>query len=238
MASRRQILHSAVDVPGRAGKILLVVGFVALLVLVIGLFSLTRGGSTQAATPQPRPSIEEAPVVAPAPSGDGRVFRAAPAAKRERPAAPRAAITNPEPLPQIPAGEPSFERAELKRDANGKLVPIMYVADLRAQNHMTDAPIKNCLERWGQRATGKATLSFTVAAQRGKLAIDTTGVQDEESLGGNPALLDCLHQTAYAFQLDGFPIPELGTPIYVRRKIRVENGELVENNIFDFSYVH
>jgi hypothetical protein len=35
---------------------------------------------------------------------------------------------------------------------------------------------------------------------------------------------------------DGRPIPEFATPIYVRRRVRLENGTLAENSIFNFSY--
>jgi hypothetical protein len=117
-------------------------------------------------------------------------------------------------------------------------VPIMFVADLRSQVQVTEAPMKACLEKLGQRANGKATLNFTVAARNNKLVIDTTGVEDEDTLADNPALVECMHKAANAFVVDKFPIPPLGTPIYVRRHVHVENGALVENSVFDFSYHH
>ena len=128
--------------------------------------------------------------------------------------------------------------SELKRDANGKLVPIVYVADVRKHLHVTAPAMTACIERSGQRATGKAILNFTVSAKNGKLIIDTTGVQDEDTLAGYPALLECMHQTANLIVLDGYPVPELGTPIYVRRHVRLENGVLAEDSLFDFSYLH
>lgn len=93
-----------------------------------------------------------------------------------------------------------------------------------------------CIERSGQLPTGKATLSFTVVAKHDKLVIDTTGVQDEETLAGYPELLACMHQTANALVLDGRAVPELGTPIYVRRHVRLDNGVLAEDSVFNFSY--
>ena len=77
---------------------------------------------------------------------------------------------------------------------------------------------------------------FTVATRNGQLAIEATSVQDEDTLAGFPELLDCMHRTAYALMLDNKPIPELGTPIYVRRHVRIDNGALAENTFFDFSY--
>jgi hypothetical protein len=88
----------------------------------------------------------------------------------------------------------------------------------------------------GRRPTGQATLSFTVAARNARLVIETTGVQDEETLAAYPELLACMHQTAHAFVLDGSAVPELGTPIYVRRRVRIEDGVLAEDWIFNFSY--
>jgi hypothetical protein len=32
------------------------------------------------------------------------------------------------------------------------------------------------------------------------------------------------------------PVPELGTPIYVRRLVRIEDGALAEDSIPSFSY--
>jgi hypothetical protein len=109
------------------------------------------------------------------------------------------------------------------------------VQELRDQLHLTDAPMKACIERSAKRPTGKATLSFTVAAKNNKLVIDT-GVQDEETLAEYPDLLECMHQTAKVLVLDGYSVPELGTPIYVRRHVRLEDGVLAENSIFNFSY--
>lgn len=137
--------------------------------------------------------------------------------------------------PELAAPQPSFDR-ELKRDANGKLVPVISLRELRELVAFTDAPMKACIERSAKRPTGKATLNFTVAAMNNKLVIDTTGVQDEETLAGYPELLECMHQTAKVIVLDGRAVPELGTGIYVRRHVQLEDGALTENSIFNFSY--
>jgi hypothetical protein len=222
-------------VPGRASKLVLVAGCIVVLALAIGLVQLTRS-ATQAAAPA-RPAhgpatSPQVPVADPVASGAPSI-----AARESPPAptAPRAKLTMPGPRPELAPAPVSFHR-ELKRDANGKLVPIITVKELREQLHLVDAPMKACIERSGKRATGKATLSFTVAAKDNKLVIDTTGVQDEETLAAYPELLECMHQTANALVLDGHAVPELGTPIYVRRHVRVDDGVLAENSIFNFSY--
>src|SRR4029079_12597047 len=101
---------------------------------------------------------------------------------------------------------------ELKRDANGHLVPIVTMKDLRAQIDRTTAPMQACIQRSGALPTGKATLSFTVATRNGQLAVETTGVQDDDTLAAYPDLLDCMHRTANALVLDGKPAPHAGPP--------------------------
>lgn len=206
-----------------------------MLALAIGLVQLTRSATQAAAPAHPAHgpmASPAAPVAEPPPSSAPAIAAREHAAA---PAAPRAKLTMPGPRPELAPDQVSFHR-ELKRDANGKLVPIITVKELREQLHVVDAPMKACIERSGKRATGKATLSFTVAAKDNKLVIDTTGVQDEETLAGYPELLECMHQTATALVLDGHPVPELGTPIYVRRHVRVDDGVLAENSIYNFSY--
>lgn len=209
------------------------VGLVLVLALAIGLVRMTRG-TTQAATPvgpraAPQPVAEapraSAPSTAPGVPSPGPV----PAASR-----PQAAVAARR--PELAPPPVSFAREPLKRDANGKLVPIITVKELREQFHRTDAAMNACLARSGQAPTGKATLSFTVGAKGNKLIIETTGVQDEETLVAYPELLDCMHRTANELVLDGRPVPELGTPIYVRRHVRLEGGVVAENTIFNFSY--
>jgi hypothetical protein len=235
MASAAWIRHSQL-VRRSASKLALVVGGAVLLALAIGLVQLTR-------------SVREAPVPpAPAPTAAAVAPSAAPAAPapppgrtsaaRERPAIPSAPSHSAPPArqPELAIAPQLGLSRNLKRDANGHLVPIITMKELRAQIDRTDPLMKACIARSGQRPTGKATLSFTVAPMNGQLAIESTGVLDDGALAAYPELLECLHRSAYALVVDGKPIPELGTPIYVRRHVGLENGELVENTFFDFSY--
>ncbi len=234
MASERRIRHSP-HVPGRVGKLVLAAGLIAVLALALGLVQLTRS-ATQPAAPS---RLTHGPTASPqAPAGEPPAPGAPPIAARERspvPSAPRRPVTMSAKLPEL-APDQSAPSRELKRDANGKLVPMISLGELRELVALTDAPMKACIERSGQHLTGKATLSFTVAAKDHKLVIESTGVQDEETLAGYPELLECMHQTAKVLVLDGHPVPELGTPIYARRHVRLEAGALAENSIFNFSY--
>jgi Xaa-Pro aminopeptidase len=45
-----------------------------------------------------------------------------------------------------------------------------------------------------------------------------------------------MHRTANALLPDMYPAPELGTAIYVRRQVRIEDGVLVEDSLPSFSY--
>jgi len=237
MASARWIRHSR-HVLRRASKLGLAAGVVVVLALAIGLVHLTRS-ATQVATPPALPS--HGPTTPPLDRGaeqpSSRVSALSAREHHPVPTAPRGQVAMPVRQPELAPAQVGFDR-ELKRDAKGRLVPIFPVNDLRAQLYRADAPMKACIERSGQRPTGKATLSFTVAAKNNKLVIETTGVQDEETLAAYPELLECMHRTANVLVsvLEGRSVPELGTPIYVRRHVRIDDGVLAEDSIFNFSY--
>jgi hypothetical protein len=236
MARHDGIRHSRL-VRGHASKLLLAVGCLVVLVLAIGLVQMTRG-APEAATP---PRVAEAPIATPEAAVAEPIAPGAPAsAARERApvrSAPARVATMPTRRPEIAPAPPSVDR-ELKRDANGKLVPVITVHELRDNLHRIEAATRACIEQSGQRATGEAILGFTVAPKDNKLAIETTSIQDEGTLAGNAELLDCMQRTATGFApvFEGRPVPELGTPIYVRRRVRLEAGALVENTLFNFSY--
>ena len=235
MAAARGIRHSR-SVRSRTSKVVLAAGFAALLLLAIGLVQLTREArETPKASDRAMPASRQAdaPVSRPAPGEP--VSRAAPAAPRELHAAtaPRA-HTMPTRPPEL--APPVSARREVKRDADGKLVPIIAVQDLRDRVPLSDAPMKACIERSGQRPTGTAMLNFMVGPQNNKVVIEATGVQDEETLAAYPDLLECMHRTASVLLPEGRSVPELGTSILIRRRVRIENGTLTENSIFNFSY--
>lgn len=221
--------------PGRTSKLVLAAGALVVLGLVIGLAQLTRG----APEPMPARPADQASAPTPAaPSAEVAAPVVALSAAREKPAlasATRAPVSTSAKTPQLASPPVSFTR-DLKRDENGNLVPMIPVKELREQLPLAEAPMKACIEKSGQLPTGKATLNFTVAAKNNKLLVDTTGVQDEESLAGYPDILECMHKTAALLLPEGRPVPELGTPIYVRRHVRIENGQLVEDSLFNFSY--
>lgn len=235
MASADGMRHSE-SVHGRSSKLMLVAGFV---VVAIGLVALWQN-VTEASAPVDQARVATVASVQPAPViATPDAPPPAPAVHEVRPvaAAARARVTRSEQAPALAPSVFSFKR-ELKRDANGNLVPIISAQELRAQLAAIDPLMKACVEHGGAHVTGAATLNFTVDAKNNKLFVETTGVQDEETLAAYPDLLDCMHRTASSIPLvlDARPIPELGTPIYVRRRVRIEDGALAENSIVNFSY--
>jgi len=220
-------------VSSRASKLVILGGFAVVLAMGVVLIVLTR--STTAASDQPPPPAPGAhtPVATTAPTAP--IVTATPADAAPAPASGRIAPT------RSPTLAPAVEmtRRDVPRDENGHIVPIINVRELRAQMGRTDGPMKACVAKAAGAATGKATLTFTVAAKDHKLVVESTGVQDEETLAAYPELLECMHQTATALQpvLDQNAPANLGTAIYVRRHVRLDNGALAENSIFDFSYV-
>jgi len=212
-----------------AGFVVVAIGLVALWRNVTEASAQREQARVTTAAPMPAAPVIAAPE-APTP---------APVVQAVRPvaAAARARVTRPEQAPALAPSGFSFKR-ELKRDANGNLVPIISAQELRAQLSAIDPLMKACAAHAGAHVTGTATLNFTVDAKNNKLFIETTGVQDEETLAAYPDLLDCMHRTASSIPLvlDARPIPELGTPIYVRRHVRIEDGAVVENSIINFSY--
>lgn len=211
---------------------MLVAGFAVVLLLALGLMSMVRDASPPAVAtraPERAEPVAEAPAAAP----EAAPARPAPvAAHKPRPTTSARRTAE----PSLAPAATGYERAEMKRDENGHLVPMLSIAELRAMLPQTSASVAACLEAMGQRATGEAVLNFTIVAKDGKLAVESTGVQDEKSLANSPELLGCLHQSARALVLEGHPVPELGTAIYVRRSISIENGGLANDAIVSFSY--
>jgi hypothetical protein len=224
-------------VHSRTSKLLLAAGFVVVGSLAVGIVWATHT-TTEAAVPGP---LHSSATPAPEATVDPAATALASSGKRQphpsaTAAAPHARTAKPDARPELSLGPSSFKR-DFPRDDDGNIVAVLPVDRLREQMHLTDAPMKACIARSGQRPTGKATITFSVVAKGNKLVIESTGVQDEETLAAYPALLECMHQTAHAIVLDPYPVTELGTDIYVRRHVRLENGELVDNSIWNFSYV-
>lgn len=222
-------------VPRGSSRALLGAGFVVLVVLLVGLVQMTGSATESApppvrsvAAPAPAPVVE--PVAAPAP-------RPAPVAAREP--KPRAPAIRAAPVPELaPATDDAISDGVLVRTPEGKLVPIFSVIALRPHMNLVAGAMNNCIEKSGQRPTGKATLSFTIGPKDNRIVIESSAVLDEETLAGNPELLQCMHQTAQAFApvLEGHAIPQYANPVYIRRDVRLDNGEIVEDSLRDFSY--
>jgi hypothetical protein len=218
-------------VSSRASKLALIASFAVVLGLAIVILWLVRIGPSEAPA-APSSAGPSSPTTEPAP---------APATVLEPPRPARSkpvghAIAAPTAPRLDPA--PATARREIPRDENGNFIPVINVRLLREQFARTDAPMIACLAREPTHPTGNATLAFAVAAKNGKLIIESTGVSDADTLAAYPELLLCMHQTAnaLALALDQHVPANSGATIYVRRHVRVDDGALSENTIFDFSY--
>jgi len=218
-------------------KLAIAIGFVAVFAMSIALIVLMKSGAaasdvrptTPVAARETKVEPAPAPVPAPAPADAQRDARPA-AAHRSQPQSSS--------RPELGTTAPSMHN-DAPRDENGKLVPVINVRFLREEMARTTQPMQDCLAKAGVKATGTATLGFTVAQKNGKLVVESSGVLEDQTLAQYPDLLECMHQTATALQpvLDANKAPDLGTAIYVRRHVKLDNGAMVENSIFNFSYV-
>ena len=220
---------------GRASTVLLAISGLVVVALGAALFILTRVDTPTTPAPAPRAAAPTEPAATPRPADPSEPAPAPhePQARTPATVATHASPSGPAPVLTAP---PVMVEHDGKRDENGKLVPIVTVAQLKTKLPATDAAIKACADKAKDRATGKATLSFTVASKDGKLIIESTGVDDDGTLAAYPDLLACMQDTAHALSLDDLPVPELGTAIYVRRHVRLDAGAVAENSIFNFSY--
>jgi hypothetical protein len=214
----------------RAGKLALIASLTVVLGFGIVILRLVRTAASDVPPPA-SPAGPSSPTAAPIPTTASEPPHAPPPKSVGHAIASPTAPT----LDPAPAANP---RRDIPRDENGNLVPVINVRLLREQLGRTDAPMTACLAQQPARATGKATLAFAVAAKDGKLVVESTSISDADTLAAYPDLLACMQQTADALApfLDQTPPANPGATIYVRRHVRVDNGAVAENTIFDFSY--
>lgn len=219
-------------------KLAIAIGFVAVFAMSIALIVLMKSGAAASGDIRtPPPAVAQETKVEP--TAAPPTTTPPPAQRDARPAAVHRGPTQPPTArPDLGVAAPSMH-SDVQRDENGKLVPVINVRILREQMALTTQPMQDCLTKSGVKATGAATLGFTVAQKSGKLIVESSGVLEDQTLAQYPDLLDCMHQTASAFQpvLDGVKPADLGTTIYVRRHVKLDAGAMVENTIFNFSYV-
>lgn len=217
-----------------SGK-LLAVGAVGLLAAGLALLHATS-------EPEASASAQRVADVTPAPEpGRGPAEREPPPSPKPAPtrAAPaRPAATTPAALPSLPAG-PAAPEDEIQYRPDG--VPIA-VADrpvLKKAAAGVDHLVRKCVaEHGGSTISGQLITTYTVARKRGPdgqfvVAVEDTGYDDDERTIEDPALIECLHETAYAMQ---FPPSTSPVATWAKRRIVIRRGIMVQNRVFQHGY--
>lgn len=109
---------------------------------------------------------------------------------------------------------------------------------LREQIAAVRPQLDECAQRAaraGHRLTGDAALTFIVAMKGDQAVVEATGVDHDETTLDQAELLECMQETARAMKFEG--LPREARAISVRRRVGVKDGELVENELTDFSYI-
>jgi hypothetical protein len=107
---------------------------------------------------------------------------------------------------------------------------------MRAQAAATEPKLRECLAKAGGKPTGDATLTFIAAKKGDKIVIEDTSYDADATTLKGDDLVECLHQTSKAMTFQG--LPREAEAVQVTRSIKVTNGQLVENGIVKFSYIH
>jgi hypothetical protein len=109
------------------------------------------------------------------------------------------------------------------------------VPQMRALIDATGPQVRECLRAAGG-ASGEATLTFIVAKRGERYVVEDTGVDDDATTLQGEGLLECLHATSRALVFQG--LPREATAVIVTRRVSADKGNLVDNEMLKFSYIH
>lgn len=209
----------------------LIASAAAVLVLLV-LIQQSLGGHT------PPPEIAPRSETATAQEEEASTPSASPTRPRD------GTIKLPTPMPERPsAGDsattesPGAGPAPVLDPVSGKPPPIASKSVLRDQVNATEGLVVDCVQRAsrsGAKPTGKAMLTFIVAAKDNKAVIETTGFDHDETTLEDTQLVECMHKTALAMKFENVPGADA---VMARHHVELENGKLVANKLVEFSYL-
>lgn len=210
-----------------AGRVLVIAagGLVALLVVLWSMIGSEADAPHVSAPSQPpETSPPEAPPPA-APSARARTGAGLPALMR-RP------LPRPIAEPAAPANAPQLAAPTEAAPASPSLQFKRVLAD---QVKLTEDRLVECTEKLapGARLSGIAALSFTLGRKDGKIVLEDTGVA--YSSIEDARVIDCMRGVASAMTVDD--LPEGAAAITGYRKVKLEDGKLVENWLTEYSVV-
>ncbi len=180
-----------------------------------------------AAPPSVRDQAPPPPTVTPMPRA-ARTPTATKAAEAA-PAEPTLSPVNESPADKAFAGDPDD-------DPPTSNDPVANKATLRAAMETVEPQVRECLSRFGNGASGTVMATWNVVSKRGQSLIEAPGIDgDGTTIENQDQLLDCLKDTA--FQMNFAPNPG-GMPVMATRKITIEGGTLVSQEMLHFRRIH
>jgi len=221
-----QLLSGKVG-PMRGRSAALAIASVLLLGGMIALRCSLADDEMTAVTPPPRVTqATPPPASAPLPSTPAPAMPSAPA--------PAPAPTGPAPTaapsaPELPAIAQAFT-------TNEKHPPIANNRLLREQIIAVQPEVEACGKAAGDKANGTAMLTYMVTPDKKKqdVIIEQTGVDDDGTTITDQPLLDCLKDTAKDMKFKFVPDTD---GVFAFRRVKFDNGKLVENAYVKFHYM-
>ena len=128
---------------------------------------------------------------------------------------------------------------DIPRRPDGGILGVADLDVLRAANTPTNELIRDCLAKHGAGVSGTLMTTFVVARKRDKSGViavetETTGYEEDESTIRDPALIECIHKTAFAMK---FPPNTSPVATWARRSVIVKDGALDDNWITVHGYI-
>lgn len=212
----------------RGGSAALAIAGVLLLAGMVALRCSIASTDETPAPPPPRTAASGAPAEsAPLPSTPAPAAPATPASPAPAPSGPAAAVAPN--APELPAAAQAFVPGE-------KHPPIANNHLLREQIAAVRPQVEACGTAAGAKANGTAVLTYMVMPDRKKqtVNIEQTGVEYDGTTIDDQPLLDCLKDTAKDMTFKYVPDTD---GVFAFRRVKFDNGKLVENAYVNFHYV-
>jgi len=210
---------------------LLVAGAVVLAGLAIVLLKFLDGPATaspvvRAPAPEPvakddAPKAEVATTVHTTHVTPKPETHAAPGPAPERPS-----MAPPVLAPTAPAEDP------VVYDERGLALTVIDKPKLATALVSVDEKLRECIVNTGfTRGSGEAILRFIVAKHKdekgARIVTESSSYEEEGTTIKDEKLLECMHKTAFDIKYP--PAPDVGIPIWAKRKVVIENGMLRAN---------
>jgi hypothetical protein len=203
---------------------------IAGVLLLAGLVALKMAMSTDDESPPAAQAPGAAAPTAQSPTAESAPAAPAPAPGSSAPAAPPQAPVAVAPnAPELPEIVNAFTPSEKKP-------PIANKALLREQVAAVEPEIADCVKQASYTGSGSAVLTYQVTPNKQKqdVAIESTGVEYDGTTIDNQPLLDCLKDTAKDMKFKYVPDTD---GVFAFRRVKLDNGKVVENTFMDFHYV-